>query len=290
MTRQRTAHPGRPLSSKADLHLHSTFSDGVKTPEELVKMIGKAQAGYVSLTDHDTTEGYAGLSGEYSFVLIPGVEVSTGDGGRTHVLGYGKAVFSGQMQAFLSQIRGGRVQRAERMLEKLVRCGLNIPSAVQSALLQNPGVGRPHIARALVALGVCSTVRQAFDQYLAQGRPGYVPRDLPATGEAIATMSRLGVCTVLAHPKEMNLDDGALEALAAEWKAQGLRGMECYHPSAKPNEAQALERMARRLGLLVTGGSDYHGDAGSTAHIAHLPSGWHKRHEDVLMLLEATQG
>ncbi len=290
MTRQGTAHPGRPLCSSVDLHMHSTFSDGVKTPGELCRMAQKAGVKYVSLTDHDTTLGYAALPGDLPFTLIPGVEVSTGDGGRIHVLGYGPAVFSEEMQRFLSGVRDGRRVRAARILDRLCENGLYIPPSARQALLQNEGVGRPHIARALVGLGAASTVKQAFDRYLAQGRCGYVARELPSTAQTIQTMSRLGVCPVLAHPMEMKLDQASVEMLALSWKACGLRGVECYHPSAKPREARQLEHMARRHGMLVTGGSDYHGDAGSTAHIARLPSGWHQRDEDLLMLLNATKG
>lgn len=285
---------GRPLREcTADLHLHSTFSDGTKTPAELCRMARRAGVETLALCDHDTTAGQPDMAqaarGE-GLVLLPGVEVSTGESGSVHVLGYGEGLFDPGMQAFLHQVASDRVSRAERMLDRLDELGFSVPQDARLALLQNPGVGRPHIARALIDMGVVNTVKQAFDRLLARGRPAYVPRQLPTTAEAIRTMRRLKVAPVLAHPLEMGLEWPALTALITEWKNEGLMGLEAYHSSVHAQDARRLDSLARSMGLLVTGGSDYHGDPASTVHIGRLPAGWPNRAEDLSALMKAIQG
>lgn len=285
---------GRPLGvcGKVDLHLHSTFSDGLKTPEELCRMARKAGVELLSLTDHDTHAGCASMAQACQaegLAFLPGVEVSTGEGGRVHVLGYGNAIFSEEMTAFLHAVASDRTQRARKILEKLDQEGLVIPPDRREALLQNSGVGRPHIARELIAIGAVNTVKQAFDRYLARGKCAYVPRQLPSTGETVKRMRGMGVAPVLAHPKLMELEWTALCAIVSELKVLGLMGLEAYHSSANARDARQLDALARQNSLLVTGGSDYHGDPGSTVQIGRLPSGWQKREEDVVSLLQAVQ-
>lgn len=288
---------GRPLRDPgdwtADLHLHSTFSDGVKTPAELCSMARKAHVQFLSLTDHDTAAGLeemARCAQAQGMQFIPGAEVSTGESGSVHVLGYGEKIRCDEMTAFLLAVASDRVRRAERMIDLLQNEGILFSQQTREQLLSNPSVGRPHIARALVEIGAASTVRQAFDRYLIRGRCGYVPRQLPSTGETVRTMRRCGVVPVLAHPLKTGLDWPALNALLLELKGCGLMGLEAFHPSVHASDAQLLDKLARSLGLLVTGGSDYHGDPGSTIHIGRLPSGWPNRREDLNALLEAIQG
>ena len=282
---------GRSLRDREiDLHLHSTFSDGVKTPAELCRMARKAGVGTLALTDHDTAAGYpdmAKAAQEEGLVLLPGVEVSTGESGNVHVLGYGKRILCDEMSAFLCSVASDRVSRAKMIMEQLDKEGLVIPSERRAELLQNPGVGRPHIARELISLGAVNTVKQAFDRYLARGQCAYVPRQLPSTGQTIQTMRRLGVVPVLAHPQPMELDWPALSAIVSELKSLGLMGLEAYHSSVNSRAARQLDALARRNGLFVTGGSDYHGDPASTVQIGRLPSGWQQRDADLSALMEA---
>ena len=284
---------GRSLCDREiDLHLHSTFSDGVKTPAELCRMARKAGVSALSLTDHDTSAGLqemAQASQEQGLVLLPGVEVSTGESGSVHVLGYGAKVFCDEMTAFLHSVASDRVNRARLIIDRLALEGLVIPEERRELMLQNAGVGRPHIARELIALGAVSTVKQAFDRYLARGKCAYVPRQLPSTGETVQTMRRLGVVPVLAHPQLMELEWAALSAVVAELKELGLMGLEAFHSSVNSRGARQLEALARNNGLIVTGGSDYHGDPGSTIQIGRLPSGWQHRDADLSALMEAIQ-
>ena len=273
-----------------DLHVHSCFSDGVKTPAELAVMAHKAGVSYFALCDHDTASGYADMKKALDgsrITLIPGAEISTGQSGSTHVLCYGPKVNSVEMQLFLNSIAQERIGRAEEMMRRLAKEGIFIPEEKQAELLASSSVGRTHLARAIIETGACNTVRQAFDRYLGQGRPAYVPRKLPSTIEAVEKLSRMKVVTVLAHPMRTGLEDTALHAFIHSLKECGLMGLEAYHPSANTGNARALEALARQENLLVTGGSDYHGDPGSTAHIGRLPSGWQTRAQDMTALMDA---
>jgi len=273
-----------------DLHVHSVFSDGVKTPAQLAEMAKKAGLSFFSLCDHDTADGYADMKNALEgsgIALIPGVEISTGQSGSTHVLCYGPQVLGAEMTAFLRSIAQERTGRAEEMISRLAGEGVCLSEEKRAELLGSSSVGRTHLARAIVETGACHTVKQAFERYLTQGRPAYVPRKLLSTAEAVDKLSRMNVVTVLAHPMRMGLEDTARYAFVLSLKECGLKGMEVYHPSANARAARQLDALARQEHLLVTGGSDYHGDVGSTAHIGHLPSGWDVRTQDMTALFEA---
>ena len=288
---------GRPscrfTEERVDLHVHSTHSDGVKKPEELLRIASKAQVKVLALCDHDTVAGVAEMlqcaKEQPGMTVVPGVEVSTGTSGNVHVLGYGPAVLSTELQQFWQHAGSDRQSRAEAMLDKLTDAGIVIPPSLRADLLSNPGVGRPHIARALVELGVVNTVKQAFDRYLAQGKCAYVPRSLPTAAETVERMREMGAVPVLAHPLLLNLEWPALCALVQQLQQCGLMGLEAWHPSASAGNARLLDGLARQNGLLVTGGSDYHGDAGSTVHVGRLPAGWQSRMADAEALIQATR-
>lgn len=279
---------GCPLPLKGiDLHLHSTFSDGLKTPDELCRMALKAGVSHLALCDHDTVSGVPAMreaAAEYGLALIPGVEVSTGQGGRTHILCYGQQVESAEMKAFLQRMAQERTRRAAQILDRLAAEGIAVPRERRAALLSQPSVGRAHIARELITLGAVNTVKQAFDRYLAQGRPAYVPRALLPTAQAVEALRAMKVVPVLAHPMRMGLEMPALQALVHSLKGSGLMGVECFHPSASAKAARSLDGLARQENLLVTGGSDYHGDPGSTVRIGRLPAGWNGREADLSSL------
>lgn len=279
-----------PACTGIDLHLHSTYSDGLFTPDELCRKAQKAGVRTLALTDHDTADGMPDMyaaADAHEQALIPGVEVSTGDGGRVHVLCYGPNVCSEPMTDWLRLRARERTGRAAEMIRLLAEQGIDIPQQEQERLLAIPTVGRAHIARSLVAMGVISTTKQGFDRYLAEGKPAYVPRPLLPTAEAVETLSGMSVVTVLAHPMRMGLEWTALQALVMHLRECGLRGMEAFHPSANARMARQLEQLARQNGLLVTGGSDYHGDPGSTLHIGRLPAGWQQREDDLSALHSA---
>lgn len=282
--------------SPADLHVHSVFSDGLKTPPQLCAIAARLGIRWIALCDHDTMDGLEAMAqavdeenrarGGQALTLIPSVEVSTGPGGRTHLLAYGARPDHAQLRAFLGRVCADRGERAAKMIRRLEELGMRITPQMR-ALPAIPSVGRAHIARALVEAGEAGSVRQAFERYLAEGKPAYVPRKRLDTGETVAALSGMGLVTVLAHPMRLGLDEAALRALILEWKAHGLRGIEAYHPSASHGDARMLDALARAQGLLVTGGSDYHGDTDVRARMGRLPAGWLTAEEDVRVLMSA---
>lgn len=273
-----------------DLHVHSVFSDGLKTPDELCAMAFKAGVRTIALCDHDTVNGLPSMreaAQKHGLAMIPGVEISTGRGGKMHILCYGENVESPQMKAFLESMAQERIGRATAMMEKLSNEGIHIPEERRAELMMMPSIGRAHIARELIAMGAVSTMQQAFDRYLLEGRPAYVPRTEQPTAQTVEKLRAMRVLPVLAHPMRSGLEPTAIHAFLHSLIACGLAGMEAYHPSANARAARMLDGIARQEKLLVTGGSDYHGDPGSTVHIGQLPAGWPARKDDLSALQSA---
>jgi len=273
-----------------DMHVHSVFSDGLKTPDELCAMAAKAGVSCIALCDHDTVNGLPAMreaAQRHGLALVPGVEISTGRGGRTHVLCYGEKVESLEMKAFLDDMAQERIGRAEAIMERLLQEGILIPEERRAGLLAMPSVGRAHIARELIAMGVVNTMQQAFDRYLNEGRPAYVPRAEQPTAQTVERLRRMRVVPILAHPMRMGMEAPAMHAFIRSLKECGLMGIEVYHPSANARAARMLDGIARQENLLATGGSDYHGDSGSAVRIGHLPAGWPNREADLSVLQSA---
>lgn len=273
-----------------DLHVHSVFSDGLKTPDELCAMAAKAGVAHIALCDHDSVNGLPAMreaAAKHGLTMIPGVEISTGRGGKMHILCYGENVESPQMKAFLESMAQERTGRAAAMMEKLANEGIHVPEERRAELLAMPSVGRAHIARELIAMGVVNTMPQAFDRWLLEGRPAYVPRAELATAQTVEKLRAMRVVPVLAHPMRSGLEPTALHAFLHSLIECGLAGVEAWHPSANARAARVLDRLSRQENLLVTGGSDYHGDPGSTVRIGHLPAGWPARQNDLSALKSA---
>jgi len=273
-----------------DLHVHSIYSDGLKTPDELCAMAFKAGVRTIALCDHDTVNGLPAMreaAEKHGLALIPSVEISTGRGGRTHVLCYGEQVESPAMKAFLENMAQERIGRAAAIMGRLSDEGIHIPEERRTELLVMPSIGRAHIARELIAMGAVNTMQQAFDRYLIEGRPAYVPRTEQPTAQTVQKLKGMQVLPVLAHPMRMGMEAPAMHAFIHSLIECGLMGLEVYHPSANARAARMLDGIARQEHLLVTGGSDYHGDPGSTVRIGHLPAGWPGRENDLSALNSA---
>ena len=273
-------------SLRADFHLHSTFSDGLFPPEALCLQAQKAGVSALALTDHDTAEGipaFARAAREAGLSFLPGAEVSCGEEGRTHLLLYGGVEESG-VKAFLDSIRQGRLERGRKMVALLEKEGIVLSEEARKRL-SVPNVGRAHVARELVACGAVHTIKQAFDRYLEAGRSCYVGRELLTAGETLKYLRGFPVVPVLAHPMELKLEPEARLAFLQELAEEGLQGVECFHPSATHAQGTLLEHFARSHGLLVTGGSDYHGEPGT--HIGRIGHGWINQQEDTEALLDA---
>ncbi len=213
----------------------------------------------VALTDHDTTQGVqeAVTAGRRLGIwVIPGIEFSAStERGELHLLGYGVDVHHERLQSRLAELRDTRMSRATRIVERLSEIGVHLPEDLLERFAGQESVGRPHIARALMEVGLVESVSEAFDRYLGRGRPGFVFRELIDPAEAIQLVRDAGGIAVLAHP--FSVPDFREHVLALV--DAGLAGIECYYGGYNHDQRIELAAFARDLGLLATGGSDYHG-------------------------------
>lgn len=244
-----------------DLHLHTTASDGRCNPADLVGRLDRAAIRTFAITDHDTLAALPAARAVLppGLVLVPGIEVTAVFGGSdVHVLGYWVDEADADFQAFLGEQRQRRVERVERIAHALAAAGVPIDATrLLDDALSRPGaaVGRPALARALVAAGHVPSEADAFDVWLGEGRPAYVPRSGVSPSDVIARIHAAGGLASLAHPAVTRRDDQV-----PAWAADGLDALEAYHSDhAEPDTVRYLEA-ASTLGLAVTGGSDFHGD------------------------------
>jgi len=239
--------------------MHSGYSDGTRTTGDLVRMARAAGLAAISLTDHDTVVGVdeiTELARTGGIEVIPGVELSTNhEGCDVHLLGYFMDHHDAEFLGSLDSFREERQKRAERIVSRLEE--LNLPIRMQDVQdwAGQAVLGRPHIARAMVQLGIVPEVEEAFRQYLGPGRPGYVEKYKFRTLDAIRMVQKAGGVAVLAHPGTAK-QPGVVEELAAS----GLDGLEVNHPRNTEEDIGRLREIAREHGLIETGGSDYHGD------------------------------
>jgi len=242
----------------ADLHLHTRFSDGTFTPEELAEEAHRLGFGCVAVTDHDTVGGCPAMAracAERGIEFIPGVELTAElEGLEVHILGYG---FDLHDEPFLQAMRGFQTVRQQRIRDMVARLNeMNIPLDADRvfALANCRSPGRPHVARALVEAGICRDLDEAFERFLKKHRPAWVPKRRIPAHEAIALLHRAGGVAVLAHPGLYHADPHLPELVRA-----GLDGLECFHTKHSPSLTEHYLSLAARHGLLVTGGSDCHG-------------------------------
>ncbi len=244
----------------SDLHTHSTVSDGILTPTELVHEAAAAGIKYFSITDHDSTDGQAEAieaAKQYpELTLIPGIEISADvPEGEAHVLGYFIDVENADLQATLASFRDDRFGRAARMVENLEKLGAPVSWERVMEIVGDGAIGRPHIAQALMEAGHVPSIREAFDRYLKNDGPAYAGRRKMPPEEAFRLVRQYGGVPALAHPKETP----QVEELLPGWVEAGLAGMEVYY-GLYPDDLRAhLKALADQYGLLALGGSDYHG-------------------------------
>ena len=242
----------------ADLHLHTLFSDGTFTPEELAARGGDAGLSAMSLTDHDTVEGCERMGRacrKLGIEFIVGTELTAEfEDKEVHLLGYFLDPHNQKLVAEIKkfqEVRRSRIQEMTALLNKV-----NIPLRAETvfALANCRSPGRPHVARALVEQGLCPSMEEAFDRYLKKGRPAWVPKCKISALDAIALIHQAGGLAVIAHPG-LNHCDEIIPLLAV----QGVDGIECFHSKHTAKMSKRYLVMAERLNLLVTGGSDCHG-------------------------------
>lgn len=251
------------MADRLDLHLHTTHSDGSLPPAEVLALAHKAGVTALAITDHDITTGLPEAleaGARLGIEVIPGVEISSRFGdNELHILGY---FLDWQDQAFnerLASLRASRHDRNPQIIERLRALGQDITYEEVRHLAGTESVGRPHIARVMINKGYVKSAKEAFDRFLAQGKPAYVARELPEPVEAIAWIRAARGIPVLAHPLWAKQDNQGLFKLCETLKAEGLGGMEVHYSTHNPKQTAELLDIARRLDLLVTGGSDFHG-------------------------------
>jgi predicted metal-dependent phosphoesterase TrpH len=246
-----------------DLHVHSIFSDGSSTPEELVALAEQGGITALALTDHDTTDGLPRFmtAGAHSSVqTVAGIELSAEFGETTfHILGYLFDPADTDLQTALEWVRAGRTERNVQILEKLNRLGYDLTHADIRKHSGDDLIGRPHFAAALIEKGHFKHKDKIFQQLLGKGKAAYAERRR-LTPEACAEVIRkAGGVPVIAHPAQMKLTTRALRRLVKKLKDHGLGGLEVWHPTHQPHQVAAFLSICEDFDLIATGGSDFHG-------------------------------
>ena len=253
-----------------DLHVHTTASDGTLSPREVVALARRIGLGALAITDHDTLLGAKqakanGIPTDLRF--LTGVEISADrphflpGAGSLHILGYAIDLDNPRLNRTLDRLQEARRTRNPRILKRLNHLGVDIRMADIQAQVQPGGqIGRPHFATAMVKKGYAQNINDAFDRYLGTEKPAYVEKDRIGCKEAIALIRHAGGVAVLAHPGLITPPTGRLEPESvAALQNMGMGGIEAYYPEHSPEQTAHYEALAGRFGLLVTGGTDFHG-------------------------------
>jgi hypothetical protein len=239
----------------ADLHIHTTFSDGTHSPEEVVRQAKKAGIKSIAITDHDVVEGIQPAIDEGGVEIIPGIEFTTeAYDTEIHILGYFIDHRNAQLLETLARIQRGREERIFKICEKLKKLGVDLKPEKVFEIAGHRAAGRPHVARALVEGGYVADFKEAFNRYIDFHGPAYVSHYKLSPQEAVRLIIAAKGIPVYAHPAVSNCD-----RIIPELMSVGLAGIEVYYTGHKQNQTRHYLNLARKYGLLVTGGSDYHG-------------------------------
>jgi 3',5'-nucleoside bisphosphate phosphatase len=253
----------------ADLHTHSTASDGCLSPAALVERAHAAGLHVFALTDHDTLAGHTEAlhaAGKFGVRVIPGVEISAlFENREVHVLGYCVQP-DAKTQVTFDNLRSVRVSRAKRILAHLTRMGVPVAFETVAALAGDAIIGRPQIARAMLQAGHVASFDEAFDRYLGEGKPAWAPNDTLTPAQAVALIHSAGGAASLAHP---GLFRGELRGLLRHMLDAGLDAIETHHPAHTTDQTNGYAGLAFEHRLIQTGGSDFHG----RAHTDEAPLG-----------------
>lgn len=242
----------------ADLHLHTNFSDGTFTPEELVANAAKHKLSAIALTDHDTVEGCARAAAACATAgieFIPGSELTAEqNGNEIHILGYFLDTQNARLLVETARYQAVRQNRIREMVARLNELGVPLDVDDVFALANCRAPGRPHVARALVRADLIGSLDEAFERFLKKGRPAWVPKMTVSAADAIALIHQAGGIAVMAHPGLNRTDEVIPDLVDA-----GLDGIECFHTKHPAKTAKHYQQLAEKFKLLITGGSDCHG-------------------------------
>jgi 3',5'-nucleoside bisphosphate phosphatase len=255
---------------KIDLHIHSTASDGTLTPFEILALAETLHLGAISLTDHDAVDGNRDLlrtGVPRSIRFLTGIEISALPpplfpvSGSFHILGYGIDIEDKALNQTLITLQDARKNRNPYIIRKLNTLGIKVDLDQVSQFSGECQLGRPHIANYLVHEGFAESIDEAFDKYLGKGKPAYVEKLRISCREAIKLILDAGGLPVLAHPYLLKLEKGVVfEELIVELKSIGLKGIEIYYPEHPLESVRFYAKIAREYNLIITGGTDFHGD------------------------------
>ena len=251
-----------------DLHLHTTASDGVMSPSEIVRYAKAKGLQAIAITDHDTIEGLEeGLSeGErIGLEVIPGIEISAEHSpGSMHLLGYFFNIHHPLLKERLAHLQKARAERNPKIVEKLNRLGIKVSYEEVAKVSGGGQVGRPHFAQVLLDKGYVRSFQEAFDRFLKKGAPAYAEKFRFKATEALHFIQEANGVVALAHPKTLGLNGySELESFLLQLVKDGLKGLEVYYPEHSALEVSHYKTLAERCGLVITGGTDYHGLEGN---------------------------
>jgi len=245
---------------EADLHCHTTASDGLLSPAELVQLAAQVGLKGIGITDHDTIQGWqeaeeAGAN--YHIQILKGIELNTNwDGKEVHILGYELDSSSDYLTDKLRDLRNAREERILKILGRFKDLGIKIAFDEVQQFAQGESIGRPHIAQALIERGYVRDVKEGFDRYIGIGAPAYIPSYKLTPEEGIHLIREAQGVAVLAHPGVLRLEEGI-----PDWVKAGLQGIEVRHSQHSPDDEKKYLQIAQEYRLLTTGGSDFHGEA-----------------------------
>lgn len=246
-----------------DLHTHTTASDGQYTPSELIHKVAE-KISVLAITDHDTVSGLEEgkkAAEECGITLVQGIELNIQRTGcEFHLLGLGLNEISQSLKDVIQELIDSRDKRNVKVVEKMNETGIKVTIEEIQAEFEGQVLGRPHFAQWLEEHKYVKTRQQAFDKFLARGRPWYVERTGADLDKSIKAIYDSGGLPVVAHPMSLYLSWSKIEPVLEDFKARGIAGMECFHPGARVGECLRLQELARKLDLFVTAGSDFHGE------------------------------
>lgn len=258
-----------------DMHVHSTHSDGTRTPEELAHRAKKLGLSLLSLTDHDTTDGlppFLLACEKHGVPALTGIELAADEDFTLHILGYRIDPYDVALTAKLAELRERRRTRNGMICERLRGLGFDITLEEVEAEAKGKVIARPHIAAVMLKKGYVMTARQAFERYIGLGCAAYVARALMSAEECISVIKNAGGVAVMAHPYQCRLNDDEFGKLTARLKDAGLWGLETVYPGHSPEQIFELLGAARKYSLYTTAGSDFHG-IGLGAGVLGMPVG-----------------
>ncbi|MGE5178567.1 MAG: PHP domain-containing protein [Bacteroidota bacterium] len=256
--------------SPIDLHMHSTASDGSDAPEAVAALAERNGLRVIALTDHDCLDGIpaaAARAQEAGIRLIPGVELSVHEEATdVHLLAYGFDPADAALRAAIARYREARRERARKILARLKGLGIRVPLETVEEIARGGAIGRPHVAEALLRGGYVETFNEAFQRFLGTHAPAYVAKAAVSLEEASTVVREAGGVTVLAHPGTLNRDH-----MIPSWARRGLDGIEVWHSKHDASTVARYQGYAKLHGLLMTGGSDYHGERTPAVTIGSVP-------------------